>query len=341
MAEKIKTALIGCGRRGHLHIAGILKDPRFELAAICDIRPEAMDEIASKFSLGADVARYTSYEKMLAEIKPEMVIQALWPAHRLPVYEACVRGGVRHMVSEKPMAASWDDAVRIRELAEGSDCRLSYTHQRRFSPGNRRVRELICQGAIGEVTRLDLYAFQHLLDCGTHSLDQAWSYIGENPVKWVMGSLETEGQVSWFDVPGEGSFAGTLMYENGLIGSIFLNLKDCRRPDPNGVTLYGTKGYMELSWEGKLFGHYSADMMPELDEYAKLSEGDCMGDNIALMWKHIADCYLSGAEDELSWRHAYDAAEVIFGLYESVRRRGRVELPLSGVSGNPLLEILK
>jgi UDP-N-acetyl-2-amino-2-deoxyglucuronate dehydrogenase len=339
MGSRIKTAVIGCGRRGILHIAGILADPRYELAAICDISGDAMEAVSRKFSLGDEVARYTSYEQMLREISPEMVVQALWPKHRLPVYQSCVEYGVKHMVSEKPLAPTWDDAVGLRNLAEKSDCRMSFTHQRRFSPGNRKVRELLAAGAIGDIVRIDMFAFRHLLDCGTHSLDQVWSYIGDIPIDWVMGSLDLEGQVKWFDVPGEGSFAGTLMYNNGVYGSIYVGCKD-KRHDPNGVTLYGTKGYMELDWEGKLYGYYSADMGKELEDFASWPVSKCLGDNIGLMWRHIADCFISGEIDELNWRNAYNAAEVIFALYESVRRRGRVILPLNGVSGNPLLEIL-
>ncbi|MCI8387587.1 MAG: Gfo/Idh/MocA family oxidoreductase [Clostridiales bacterium] len=346
MNTKIKIALIGCGKRGHLHTAAILHEPRYELCAICDIKPDAMEALADRFKLSDEVKRYTSYEQMLDEIRPEMVVQALWPEHRLPVYKSCIKYGVKHMVSEKPMAPTWDDAVEMRRLAETSGCRLSFTHQRRFSPGNRKVRELVKAGAIGEIERIDMFAFQHLLDCGTHSLDQAWSYIGDIPISWVMGSLELKNSVSWFDTPGEGTFAGTLQYSNGILGSIFLGLPNIAsvRPDENGVTLYGTKGYMELDWEGKLYGHFSADMMAELDEFAAMTPSDCLGhypdDNIAMMWKNLADCYLNGTEDETNWRNAYNAVEVIFALYESVRRCGRVELPLTGVKGNPLIDII-
>lgn len=337
--RKIRIALIGCGKRGHLQTAAIRKDERFELVAICDIKPETMETLAAKFELSDGVKRYTDYNEMLTEMKPEMVVQALWPEHRLPVYRACIEHGVSHMISEKPMAPTFGDALEMKRLAESSSCRLSFTHQRRFSPGNLRVRELLAKGAIGEVKRIDLYAFRHLLDCGTHSLDQVWSYIGDIPIDWVMGSLELDGRVKWFDVAGEGSFAGTVKYSNGVLGSIYLGFEGLR-PDSSGVTLWGSAGFMELDWEGKLYSHASATMQEELDEFAKLTQGQACGDNIGDMWHHFADCYQNGAEDELNWRHAFNAVEVIFALYESVRRCGRVELPLRDVTDNPLCSII-
>jgi hypothetical protein len=43
---------------------------------------------------------------------------------------------------------------------------------------------------------------------------------------------------------------------------------------------------------------------------------------------NIADCLESGEEPELSARRALQAAEVIFAIYESSRRRARIDLPL-------------
>ncbi len=336
--EKIRIAVIGCGKRGHLHVSAVKQDERYEIVAICDILPEAMDTIASKFSL--DCPKFTDYNEMLDKIRPDMVVQALWPEHRLPVYRACVKYGVKHMVSEKPFAPSFADALEMKKLAESSSCRLSFTHQRRFSPGNLRVRELLAAGAIGEVKRIDLYAFRHLLDCGTHTLDQVWSYIGEIPVEWVMGSLELDGKVKWFDTPGEGSFAGTIKYKNGILGSIYAGF-DNVRPDSSGVTLWGSQGYMELDWEGKLYSFASATMADELAEFAKWDGGRACGANIPDMWHHLADCFETGRVDELNWLHGFNAVEVIFALYKSVRDCKRVTLPLTGVGENPLYEIIE
>ena len=337
MSEKIRTALIGCGKRGNLHASAVTRDERFDLCAVCDIDPEAIEKLTAKYC--PDAARYDDYNKMLAEVKPDLVIQALWPEHRLAVYKACISNGVKHMVSEKPMAPSFSDALEMKNLASMSDCRLSFTHQRRFSVGNRRVRELLAAGAIGEVKRIDLYAFRHLLDCGTHTLDQVWSYIGDVPVEWVMGSADLTETVKWFDVPGEGSFTGTIKYKNGLLGSIFLGVEGVR-PDLSGVTLWGSQGYMELDWEGKLYSHASATMQAELDDFAKMTPGEACSDNIFKMWQHIADCWYSGTVDELNWLHAFNAVEVIFALYQSALTNRRVELPLTGVTENPLYSML-
>jgi hypothetical protein len=45
--------------------------------------------------------------------------------------------------------------------------------------------------------------------------------------------------------------------------------------------------------------------------------------------RNALDCLASGEEPVLSHRKALRAAEIIFALYESMRRRARVELPLT------------
>ncbi|MBO5219619.1 MAG: Gfo/Idh/MocA family oxidoreductase [Clostridia bacterium] len=342
--NKIKTVVIGCGKRANLHIPAMQKDGRFEIAALCDIKPEAIADKKAKFALD-HAAEYTDYREMIAAEKPDCVVQALWPEHRLPIAKACVDGGVKLMVSEKPIAPNFGDAKAMLALAEGSDCRMMFTHQRRSSPGNLKIRELLSRGVIGEIIRVDLYANRHLLDCGTHSFDQAWSYIGDKPILWVLGALDMEKQVRWFDVPGEGSFAGTFMYEGGIYGSVFVGCPDHKRPEEMGVTLYGTKGYLEIGWEGKVYAYNCPAEFEEeaaaLKNLAAWDERTCSRDNIPAMWTCIADAHLTGGACEFEIRNAYRAAEAIFALYESVRRRAIVRLPLENVEDNPLETMIK
>jgi hypothetical protein len=56
--------------------------------------------------------------------------------------------------------------------------------------------------------------------------------------------------------------------------------------------------------------------------------------------RNAVDCLESGAEPETSYQKALRASEIIFAFYESVRRRARVELPLTEVLDNPLHSLL-
>ena len=65
----MKYALIGCGRISPNHIEAA-KNNGLEIAAICDILPEAMQDKVDRFSLDG-VHCYTDYKEMLEENKPK------------------------------------------------------------------------------------------------------------------------------------------------------------------------------------------------------------------------------------------------------------------------------
>ena len=54
----------------------------------------------------------------------------------------------------------------------------------------------------------------------------------------------------------------------------------------------------------------------------------------------LIDALRTGREPELSARRALNATEIIFGIYESSRRRGRVDLPLT-VQDHPLATMVE
>jgi hypothetical protein len=54
----------------------------------------------------------------------------------------------------------------------------------------------------------------------------------------------------------------------------------------------------------------------------------------------VIDALQTGREPELSARKALNATEIIFACYESSRRRGRVDLPLT-ISDNPLQQMVE
>ena len=63
-------------------------------------------------------------------------------------------------------------------------------------------------------------------------------------------------------------------------------------------------------------------------------------DHMIAVIRDAIDCLETGRQLVLSYQRALKPTEVIFAFYESVRTRGRVSLPLTNVSGNPLHDLL-
>lgn len=332
MNNTYKIAIIGCGGRGRAHVAGILADRRLQVVALADPVREAAETFNHDYGFNAPI--YTDYEQLLENEKPDIAVACVWTPLHLPVYRACAEAGVRAVLCEKPMASTWGDCLTMAAIQEQTGCQLTFCHQRRFAKGNLWVREAIVEGLFGEIKRLDLYSPPNLLDCGTHTIDQALSFLEESPAQWVMGAVDTSRILNWFNVRAECMATGTLVFQSGVRASLQVG-----GPDMDlwgGVRVIGTRGFIEVFWDGN-FGLARVYDQPGWSAPDIADSGD---EHMIRLVQNAVDCLESGAQPEASCRKALRASEAIFGLYESVRRRARVELPLVGVLDNPLHALL-
>ncbi len=333
MAQTYRVAMIGCGGRAREHVVGLKADPRCRVVALADVKPEAAEALNAEG--GFEAAVYADHREMLAREQPEVVVACLWTPLHLPVFRDCVDAGVRAVLSEKPMAPTWGECLEIARLAEQSGCQLTFCHQRRFAAGNQLARRLLAEGRFGTVERMDLSSPPNLLDCGTHTFDQALSLNGEVGARWALGAVDAGALLRWFGVSAESMAVGTVVFENGVRAALQVG-----GPDLDlwgGVRVHGTEGFFEITWDGEFrraVVYSDPAWQPPVVEEA--SGGPMIG-----VVRNALDCLGSGAEPELSWHKALRASEIIFALYESVRRHARVTLPLNGFTDNPFLSLLE
>ena len=127
---------------------------------------------------------------------------------------------------------------------------------------------------------------------------------------------------------------GVFLFENEVHATIRTGRQDM--DFWGGVRVTGSEGFVEVFWDGQirraiLFGDPSWTF-PTFEEVP--------GEQMIGVVRNAIDALESGSEPELSYRKAMRATEILFALYESARRHERIELPLSGVTGNPLHEML-
>lgn len=328
-----RTAIIGCGGRGRAHAVGLKAEARCEVVALADIKTEAA--AALNAANGFDAALYTDYREMLEKERPDIVVMCLWTGLHLPVFRDCAEAGIPTILAEKPVAPTWGEYLETARIAEKTGCQLTFCHQRRFAKGNLLARKMIAEGRFGEIKRMDLYSPRHLLDCGTHTFDQALSFNGESPARWVLGAVDASEPMSYFNVRAEAMAAGTLVFENGVRATIQVGGPDMDMG--SGVRVIGTKGFLEVDWDGR----FKQAVVYGDPAWTPPAAGEDKGDSHMIgVVRNAVDCRESGAEPELSYKKALRAGEIIFAFYESVRRHARVTLPLEGVTDNPLHAML-
>jgi predicted dehydrogenase len=142
--DRLRTALVGCGKVGHLHAAALQSLPESEFVAVCARTPEKAGVFAARYG----VAAFTNLEEMIVRAR----VQALClctphPEHAAPTI-AAAQAGV-HVLVEKPLASSLADCDAMLAAARSNHTLLGTISQRRFYPPCRRIYDAIQSGRLG------------------------------------------------------------------------------------------------------------------------------------------------------------------------------------------------
>ena len=149
----MKYALIGCGRIAVNHIKAALNN-HLEIAAVCDVLPDAMETLLAKYDLQRDlsIARYTDYKTMLAE-HPELELVSIATESGLHAQIAlyCIDHGVNCII-EKPMAMTMADADEIIRRSREKGVKVAACHQNRFNLAVQETRRALESGRFGKLS---------------------------------------------------------------------------------------------------------------------------------------------------------------------------------------------
>lgn len=163
---KLRVAVIGCGSIAkHRHLPEYHNNPNVEIVAVCDIVEERAQETARKYFANA----HTDYGKLLSSEEIDAVSVCLPNYLHAPVSIAALEAGC-HVLCEKPMATSKEEAEQMIEAAERHHSKLMIAHNQRFVPSHRKAKELIDSGEIGKI-----YSFRTTFG---HAGPESWSVDG-------------------------------------------------------------------------------------------------------------------------------------------------------------------
>jgi predicted dehydrogenase len=182
--------------------------PRVRIVGLVDLDLNTARRLAEECDLG-DVPAFTDLDRALAELKPDFLFDIVIPVARPSVVETGLRHGC-HVLSEKPMANSLDEARSLIEKARAAGRIHAVVQNRRYISGVRRLRAFIESGAIGELTGLhaDFFIGAHfggfredmdnvlLLDMAIHTFDAARFMSGKVPE--AVYCHETNPAGSWY-----------------------------------------------------------------------------------------------------------------------------------------------
>ena len=312
-----------------------------ELAACADISRENGEAFKEANGVGA---YYPSAQEMLQNEQLDILSVCVWPHLHAPMVIDAAQAGVRAIHCEKPMAYSWGDARRMVEACEQRGVQLTFNHQRRFGLPFRTAKQLLDEGAIGDLVRLEA-ACGDIYDWGTHWLDMCGYYNSESPAEWVMAQIDYRAEQRIFGAHIENQAVIWWKYRNGVFGLLATG------PGMVGIgannRLVGTQGEIEVGVLSRQAGEPAGPTLRVRRAGAAGWEVIDTGNETLHGPRYIdraiadlVDALRTGREPELSARRALNATEIIFAAYESSRRRGRVDLPLE-IEDHPLVAMVE
>ena len=278
--SKIRVGIVGCGGIATLkHFPALKKQKsRIELVAFCDLELDRAQAAATAWGdPGAKV--YTDYRELAADPNIDAVHVLTPNVSHAKITVAALLGG-KHVLCEKPMAASSADAQTMLDAAKKSGKKLTIGYQNRFRNDTQILYRACRNGDLGDIYFAKAHATRRkgvptwgvfpdkskqgggpLIDLGTHALDIAlWTMDNYKP-KTVLGSVfqklkdNPEGNLfgPWdptkYEV--EDSAFGLVKMDNGA--TIFVEASwalNILKGKEGQVTLSGTKAGAEMVGEG-------------------------------------------------------------------------------------------
>ena len=259
--SKVRVAVIGCGSISkYRHIPEYAGHPNVELVAFVDPVIERAQHYAEQFGAKA----YADYETMLAEVKPDAVSVCTPNALHAPMSIAAAKAGA-HVLVEKPMAATDEEAEAMIQAASDNNVRLMVGHNQRFMPPHVKAKQILESGVLGKVLTFRT-SFGHPGPDGW-SVDGAnsWFFRKDEAIMGAMGDLGVHKSdlIRWMlndEVAEIGAFVGTLHKEgtrvddnascilrmqSGAIGTLIASWTYYKGED-NSTILWCENGIMKI-----------------------------------------------------------------------------------------------
>lgn len=147
-------AIIGCGRISQNHIDALINNAEnSKLVAVCDLITEKAalrkDQYHKRIN-GNEVKIYTDYKQMLENEEIDIVSICTESGYHAAIAIDCLNHE-KHVLIEKPMALSIEDAERINSLASEKNLNVGVCHQNRFNPPIQKLRRAIEEGRFGKI----------------------------------------------------------------------------------------------------------------------------------------------------------------------------------------------
>jgi UDP-N-acetylglucosamine 3-dehydrogenase len=345
----LKVGVIGCGSIAkYRHLPEYKLNKNVEIVAVCDIVAERAEKIAEEYGAKA----FSDYKEVLKLEDIDAISVCLPNYLHAPVSIDALNAG-KHVICEKPMATSKEEAEAMINAAKRNDKKLMIAHNQRFVASHQKAKEIIESGKLGKI-----YSFKTTFG---HPGPEGWSVDGagswffnkEKAFIGAMGDLGVHKADLMRYLLGEftevGAFIETnakqntdvddnavciLRTESGIIGTLSASWAYMSGGD-NSTFIYGEKGTLRLEAdpEYSLIEEYrdGSVVYHKLDKIQTNEEG---GQSTSHVINHFVDCIVENKVPLINGEEGMKSLQIILAALESKETKQIVSLQKQEVSVN-------
>lgn len=340
--SRLRIGLVGTGI-GSSHAAAYRSLPElFDLAVICDIDEARARSMANEFQVGRVV---TSLDALCALDAIDVIDICTPPNLHIPQALQALAAG-KHVIVEKPLAASLHDADRLIDAEAASDRRVMPIFQYRFGHGLQKLKQLIAAGVPGRPyvatieTHWRRYASYYDVPWrGKWATELGGALLGHavhahDLLTYVFGPIRTvycRAATMVNDIEVEDTAAAALEMENGALVTLSVTLgasdeMSRERFVFSGLTAESNRKPYASSGDPWVFTadtpEIKAQIDTELARFQPLPEG--FPGQLWRFYHAIQD----GSELPVTLTDARRSLELATAMYDSMRTGQAVQLPI-------------
>ena len=343
--DQLRVAIIGSAFSSNIHAEALEEVPEAKVVVACSPNRARVEEFGRKWKVPSTE---TDYRKVLDRTDVDLVVVGIPNDRHREVVVAAAKAG-KHVILEKPIAHTLDDADAMIAAAKKHKVKLMYAETICFSPKYVRAKKLVDEGAIGKlymVKQGEKHSGPHsdwfydvrrsgggaIMDMGCHGIEWArWMY-GKPKPKSVVAHCQRVLHTG--RTKGEDKSVVILEFEGGGIAVIEDSWAKQGGMDDR-VELYGTGGvvYCDLL-HGSSMETYSAKGYG----YAVEKAGETRGWTFTVFeeahlygfpheMRHFVRCVLDDQTPLESGEDGRATLEIIYAAYESAGTGKKVTWP--------------
>lgn len=346
----LNFALVGCGRISDKHASNLSEGNirNGKLIAVCDIKPEKAKACGEKYN----VPFFSSFEEMFSQLGDKIdVVSVLTPSgdHARNVIELTKYG--KHIVVEKPMALTLNDADAMIEACDRAGVKLFVVKQNRLNLPVVKLSQAVSQGKFGKMV-MGTVRVRWCRDQNYYNQDPwrgTWQHDGGvfanqaihhiDLLQWLMGPVESvfaKSATRLVDIEAEDTGVVLLKFCSGALGVIEATTGTRPSNLEGSISIMGENGVVEIGGfavnEMKTWTLKEGDGEESILEKYKQNPPDVYGFGHTEYLNNVVDVILNGKSALVDGLAGRKSLELVTAIYESIETGREVSVNFSPVN---------